>query len=96
MNNVLCSISHELRTPLSGMMTQLELATLEEEGEEGSELGKYLIPAFNCGKFLLYFVNDLVDYIAEVQEAGITLNLKPLSTRDLISEVRALFKIPFS
>ena len=75
MSNLLASISHELRTPLSGIMTQLE-CSLESKLIPESIKEKHLIPSHSCARLLLYFVNDLVDYVDEKAESFMKLDLK--------------------
>ncbi len=93
MNNLLSSVSHELRTPLSGIMTQLECALESVEiPEKLKEM--HLLPSYNCSRLLLFFVNDIVDFVAEKGNTEMRLDVRPVDIKAVINDMLKLFELP--
>jgi len=93
MINLLSSISHELRTPLGGIMAQLECA-LADNHIKLEQKNKYLRPSFNCARLLLYFVNDLVDYVAQRTAQTVKLDIGSVNIRKIVGNIARLFELP--
>ena len=93
MNNLLSSVSHELRTPLSGIMTQLECAmeniTVPEKVKK-----MHLRPSYDCSRLLLFFVNDIVDFVAEKGNTEMRLDIKPVDIKAIVNDMLKLFQLP--
>ena len=70
--SILSSLSHELRTPLNANITYLEQAK-DDPFVNAQTKEKYILPSLNSARILLYFIQDVLDYI-KIQSQSFTLH----------------------
>lgn len=88
----LASVSHELRTPLNAIIGLSESIPTEGLPQGVAEDIKNINGA---GNILLEIVNNILD-ITKVEEGKMTLNNKPYSLAEIISELASLVNVTIS
>jgi signal transduction histidine kinase/CheY-like chemotaxis protein len=83
----LASTSHELRTPLNGVLSMLQLLSLQQAPEQ---LMKYVRLANVAGESLLRIISDLLDF-SRMESGKLLLHPKPANLKDAVrADVRLL------
>ncbi len=88
----LASVSHEIRTPLNAIIGLSESIPTKDLPKDVAEDIKNIN---NAGSILLEIVNNILD-ITKVEEGKMTLNNKPYSLADIISELTSLVNVTIS
>lgn len=83
----LATMSHEIRTPMNGIMVMAELLAA---GKLPPALQRYANVIVNSGQSLLSVINDLLD-LSKIEAGRLELEKLPVSPRDTIDNVLALF-----
>ena len=58
---LLATMSHEIRTPLAGVISSLELLSLESDGLNGSQLA-YISTSMRCADALVDTINNVLEF----------------------------------
>jgi signal transduction histidine kinase/ActR/RegA family two-component response regulator len=82
----LANMSHELRTPLNGVLGMIQLTQF---GNIDEKQRGYLDLALTAGFSLVRILDDILD-LAKIEARTITLDTKPFSLRDCVSDTAAL------
>ena len=86
-SELLRTVSHELRTPLNSIMNLINSVS-EENGEPGGENLK--IASYSCS-YLLYLINDLIDY-SQIKAGCLRISKSFFSLRSFLKECTDLIR----
>jgi PAS domain S-box-containing protein len=83
----LANMSHEIRTPLNGIIGVVDLL---EQTKLAAEQDSYLKTIKASSEMLLNILNDILD-LSKIEAGKMQLRTVPLSTKNLIKQLKALF-----
>lgn len=89
-NVFLANMSHELKTPLNSINTISDIMAKNTKNDLTQEQSKNLTIINNCGKDLLYLINDILD-ISKLEEGEMALRLEPVDILDVLKNLRDMF-----
>ena len=90
-NDFLANMSHELKTPLNSINVISSVMMKNKKGELKEDQVKNLEVINNCGKDLLYLINDVLD-ISKLEAGEVELNLETIEFRGMMDRVKAMFE----
>ena len=90
-DDFLAKTSHELRTPLNGIIGITESLLDGVAGDLSNKVRYNLELVISSGKRLYNMVNDILDF-AKIKNNDITLNIKTVDIRQVVSIVIEVFK----
>ena len=85
-DDFLANMSHELKTPLNSINVISSVMMKNKKGRLDEEQVKNLSIINNCGKDLLYLINDILD-ISKLEAGEIELNNYTIDVKRLINEI---------
>jgi len=89
-DDFLANMSHELKTPLNSINVISSVMMKNKKGTLDEAQVKNLSIINNCGKDLLYLINDILD-ISKLEAGEIELNNFTIDVKKLITEIKDMF-----
>ena len=90
-DKLLATVSHDLRAPINGSLTFLE-NSIHHKDLNPSIKENFLIPAQRSLKFLLYLVNDILDF-SQINARKIRLSFETLSLVETVKNCHQLLEM---
>lgn len=87
----LSRMSHDIRTPINGIMGMLSI--IQKNREDRATVDRCLEKVQASSKHLLSLINDVLD-MSKLESGHIQLEHIPFDLTDLLSQVRALDRVP--